>query len=319
MAGGDRCRRWQTFPAEAREKGDLREEAWGKGGASERESSIISNILSLDFDSWDKFVTSPQNLAKLLGETDRRQGSYGALVSRSQVSVSPIVEQMLSNNIFPFSQLNLHQSRNGITSNRQCDGWNETRSVNNFVMAELLRTERLGHSSKFYSGYEECNTRLPGWWTIKSSRMESRKQTESGEASDWTANWNGDDAPLAGGRKQSRNSKPAKATFGELFKYKSKARLEEKIVRSVTKDAQGVLSQKSGEIHEVGNHSSAKVRVCEDMIMKPMVEMQDMQEVGRPPDRGNDVLTMTSVFFKGSLKDALFAMKSWKELDIDGF
>ncbi|KAG6397678.1 hypothetical protein SASPL_143848 [Salvia splendens] len=117
---------------------------------------------------------------------------------------------------------------------------------------------------------------------------------ESGEASDWTANWNGDDAPLAGGRKQSRNSKPAKATFGELFKYKSKARLEEKIVRSVTKDAQGVLSQKSGEIHEVGNHSSAKVRVCEDMIMKPMVEMQDMQEVGRPPDRGNDVLTMTS-------------------------
>lgn len=42
------------------------------------ESSIISNILSLDFDSWDESVTSPQNLAKLLGETDRRQGSFGA-------------------------------------------------------------------------------------------------------------------------------------------------------------------------------------------------------------------------------------------------
>ncbi|KAG6389006.1 hypothetical protein SASPL_150443 [Salvia splendens] len=99
---------------------------------------------------------------------------------------SRVVEQILSNNISSFSQLNLHQYRNGITSNRQCDGWNEARSVNNLGMAELLRTEPLGHSSKFYSGYKECNMRLP----------------ESGEASDWTANWNGDYASLAGGRKQ---------------------------------------------------------------------------------------------------------------------
>ncbi|KAL3518296.1 hypothetical protein ACH5RR_020885 [Cinchona calisaya] len=41
------------------------------------ESSIISNILSLDFDSWDESLTSPQNLAKFLGETDRQQqGSH---------------------------------------------------------------------------------------------------------------------------------------------------------------------------------------------------------------------------------------------------
>lgn len=46
------------------------------------ESSIISNMLSLDFDSWDESVTSPQNLAKLLGDTDRRQGSFGAPGSR---------------------------------------------------------------------------------------------------------------------------------------------------------------------------------------------------------------------------------------------
>ncbi|XP_037495172.1 uncharacterized protein LOC105628163 [Jatropha curcas] len=36
------------------------------------ESSIISNILSLDLDSWDDSLTSPQNLAKLLGETDKQ-------------------------------------------------------------------------------------------------------------------------------------------------------------------------------------------------------------------------------------------------------
>lgn len=39
------------------------------------ESSIISNILSMDFDSWEESLTSPQNLTKLLGEDDRHQGS----------------------------------------------------------------------------------------------------------------------------------------------------------------------------------------------------------------------------------------------------
>ncbi|CAL5389139.1 unnamed protein product [Camellia sinensis] len=39
------------------------------------ENSIISNILSMDFDVWDESLTSPQNLAKLLGETDRQQRS----------------------------------------------------------------------------------------------------------------------------------------------------------------------------------------------------------------------------------------------------
>ncbi|KAL7201871.1 hypothetical protein ACSBR1_033547 [Camellia fascicularis] len=40
------------------------------------ESSIISNMLSVDFDAWDESLTSPQNLAKLLGETDKWQGSH---------------------------------------------------------------------------------------------------------------------------------------------------------------------------------------------------------------------------------------------------
>ncbi|GFP95672.1 ccr4-not transcription complex subunit 4 [Phtheirospermum japonicum] len=52
------------------------------GGVDMGESSIISNILSIDFDPWGESLTSPQNLAKLLGETDRRQGSFGAPGSR---------------------------------------------------------------------------------------------------------------------------------------------------------------------------------------------------------------------------------------------
>ncbi|GAB4825388.1 hypothetical protein Ancab_008262 [Ancistrocladus abbreviatus] len=39
------------------------------------ESSIISNILSLDLDSLDDPLTSPQNLVKLLGEPDKQHGS----------------------------------------------------------------------------------------------------------------------------------------------------------------------------------------------------------------------------------------------------
>jgi len=40
------------------------------------ESSIISNILSMEFDAWDDSVTSPQSLAKLLGDnTDKQNGS----------------------------------------------------------------------------------------------------------------------------------------------------------------------------------------------------------------------------------------------------
>ncbi|KAJ4831942.1 hypothetical protein Tsubulata_039723 [Turnera subulata] len=39
------------------------------------ESSIISNILSLDLDSWDDSLTSPQDLVKLLGDTDKQPSS----------------------------------------------------------------------------------------------------------------------------------------------------------------------------------------------------------------------------------------------------
>ncbi|CAI0545333.1 unnamed protein product [Linum tenue] len=39
------------------------------------ESSIISNILSLDLDGWDESLTSPQKLAKMLGDTDPQTSS----------------------------------------------------------------------------------------------------------------------------------------------------------------------------------------------------------------------------------------------------
>ncbi|KAI4334450.1 hypothetical protein L6164_019144 [Bauhinia variegata] len=47
----------------------------GKDTALDKgESSIISNILSMDFDPWDDSLTSPQTLAKLLGNNDNQSG-----------------------------------------------------------------------------------------------------------------------------------------------------------------------------------------------------------------------------------------------------
>lgn len=54
----------------------------GSGAFDMGESSIISNILSIDFDPWDESLTSPQNLSKLLGENDKQQGSFGVPGSR---------------------------------------------------------------------------------------------------------------------------------------------------------------------------------------------------------------------------------------------
>ncbi|KAL0417772.1 UNVERIFIED_CONTAM: hypothetical protein Sradi_1190700 [Sesamum radiatum] len=70
------------------------------------------------------------------------------------------MEQTLSNNLSAFSQFNPPQSRNGITSNGQWDGWTEAQNGNNFGVAELLRTERLGFN-KFYGGYEDSKIRMP--------------------------------------------------------------------------------------------------------------------------------------------------------------
>ncbi|KAJ6309791.1 hypothetical protein OIU76_014681 [Salix suchowensis] len=47
----------------------------GNGALDVGESSIISNILSLDLDAWDDTLTSPQNLAMLLSETDKQPSS----------------------------------------------------------------------------------------------------------------------------------------------------------------------------------------------------------------------------------------------------
>ncbi|KAE8734446.1 Detected protein of confused Function [Hibiscus syriacus] len=86
------------------------------------ESSIISNILSLDFDTWNEYLASPHNLAKLLGDTYRQPGNLKLSTSWK----APNHDQQMPQNL-PSSQnfaedsgdmyLNKFGISNGLSSN----------------------------------------------------------------------------------------------------------------------------------------------------------------------------------------------------------
>ncbi|KAH9661067.1 RNA binding (RRM/RBD/RNP motifs) family protein [Citrus sinensis] len=75
---------------------------------------------------------------------------------------SRLMDQPQANNLSPFAQLSIQQSRNPLISNGgHWDGWNEVQGGNSLGMAELLRNERLGGLNKFYNGYEDSKFRMP--------------------------------------------------------------------------------------------------------------------------------------------------------------
>ncbi|KAH9700890.1 RNA binding (RRM/RBD/RNP motifs) family protein [Citrus sinensis] len=75
---------------------------------------------------------------------------------------SRLMDQPQANNLSPFAQLSIQQSRNPLISNGgHWDGWNEVQGGNSLGMAELLRNERLGGFNKFYNGYEDSKFRMP--------------------------------------------------------------------------------------------------------------------------------------------------------------
>ncbi|KAF8010867.1 hypothetical protein BT93_J1493 [Corymbia citriodora subsp. variegata] len=75
---------FSVYPKEVkgRQVGDNSAIAGASTSSDTGESSIISNILSLDSDAWGDSMNSPHYLAKLLGETDEQPGSIKTLTSR---------------------------------------------------------------------------------------------------------------------------------------------------------------------------------------------------------------------------------------------
>ncbi|KAL3625936.1 hypothetical protein CASFOL_030465 [Castilleja foliolosa] len=68
---------FKLFPSNGRSLlgGNENETASAADGMGE--NNIISNILSMEFDPWDEPLTSPQNISKFVGDTDKQQGSFG--------------------------------------------------------------------------------------------------------------------------------------------------------------------------------------------------------------------------------------------------
>ncbi|XP_038991996.1 uncharacterized protein LOC120115335 isoform X2 [Hibiscus syriacus] len=86
--------------------------------------------------------------------------SFSSLNDSYAIS-SRLMDQSQVNNMSPFAQLSLQQSRNTHNmSSGHWDGWNEVQGGNGLGVAELLRNERLGFN-KFYSGYEDSKYRMP--------------------------------------------------------------------------------------------------------------------------------------------------------------
>ncbi|KAH6814596.1 hypothetical protein C2S51_023614 [Perilla frutescens var. frutescens] len=120
-----------------------------------RYSSQLSTYEEAKFQSiLQRSLPSHQNQRfTSLGESFSSLGDAYCIPSR-------VMEQTLANNMSPLSQFALSQSRNGMISNGQWDGWNELHTGNNLGMAEILRNERLGFN-KFYGGYEDSKIRMP--------------------------------------------------------------------------------------------------------------------------------------------------------------
>ncbi|KAK6271870.1 PREDICTED: uncharacterized protein LOC18590831 isoform X1 [Theobroma cacao] len=85
--------------------------------------------------------------------------SFSSLSDSYGIS-SRLIDQSQVNNMSPFAQLSLQQSRNSHMSNGHWDGWNEVQGGNSLGVAELLRNDRLGYN-KFYSSYEGSKYRMP--------------------------------------------------------------------------------------------------------------------------------------------------------------
>ncbi|XP_047169821.1 uncharacterized protein LOC124838302 isoform X1 [Vigna umbellata] len=115
------------------------------------ESSIISNILSMDFDAWDDSLTSPHNLAKLLGDNTENQS--GPLNKSSSWKVH-------SNNQSRFSFARQEESKIQMFDANASYGVNHQRPNNkvfqNFSERDLYM-DKLGIANGFRtSNFEEA-------------------------------------------------------------------------------------------------------------------------------------------------------------------
>ncbi|CAN7030987.1 unnamed protein product [Brassica rapa subsp. trilocularis] len=115
----------------------------GRNKVRSAEDEIISNILSLDFDPWDESLTSPHNLAELLGKVDQRS---------SPVKPSNLLKQHNSQSRFSFAQESSNQAFD--RENHSIYGqFSRERPIQESVVSRDIYRGNLGNLNGFASNY----------------------------------------------------------------------------------------------------------------------------------------------------------------------
>lgn len=145
------------------------------------ESSIISNILSLDFDSWDESLTSPQNLAKLLGDNDKQTGSHKISSSwkpqtnsqsrfsfaRQEESINQVFDVQPSLNAF--SQLsNNHPFSRDLAENR--DLYSDKLGIGNGFLSSNFEESEIHASNHSAFSSSKLSGAYRWFWNLNISR-----------------------------------------------------------------------------------------------------------------------------------------------------
>ncbi|KAK7404659.1 hypothetical protein VNO78_05614 [Psophocarpus tetragonolobus] len=130
------------------------------------ESSIISNILSMDFDAWDDSLTSPHNLVKLLGDNKDKQS--GPLNKSSSWKVH-------SNNQSRFSFARQEESKIQMFDTHPSYGVSHQRphhtTFQNFAERDMY-VDKLGVANGFpISNFEEAENMGSGYSTASSNKL----------------------------------------------------------------------------------------------------------------------------------------------------
>lgn len=109
------------------------------------EDPILSNILSLDFDPWDESLTSPHNLAELLGEVDQRS---------STLKPSNLLKQHNNQSRFSFARYEESSNQAYDSENHSIYGQlSKDQPIQESVVSRDIYRNNLGSLNGFASNY----------------------------------------------------------------------------------------------------------------------------------------------------------------------
>ncbi|XP_056854898.1 uncharacterized protein LOC130506005 isoform X2 [Raphanus sativus] len=117
----------------------------GRNKVRSAEDEVISNILSLDFDPWDESLTSPQNLAELLGKVDQRA---------SPLKPSNLLKQHNSQSRFSFARYEESSNQAFDRENHSIYGqFSRDQPIRESVVSRDIYRDNLGNLIGFASNY----------------------------------------------------------------------------------------------------------------------------------------------------------------------